>query len=91
MAPTKLTDVNTVYASANNRANYTSLKKTSVKLTEEKTLCAIHKQKGGNSRGKVYKCITLTYQIGCVVTPLTLLALVAAVHVEIANYAAFEI
>ena len=65
-------------------AKYTSLL-APAKLTEENTLCAIPKQKGRNSRGKVYKCITLTYQIGCVVTLLALLALVAAVHVEIAN------
>ena len=77
--------MNTVYASANNRAHYTSLIIIPAKLIEENTLCAIHKQKGGNSRGKVYKCITLTYQISCVVTLLALLALVAAVHVEIAN------
>ena len=65
-------------------ANYASLL-APAKLTEENTLCAIPKQKGRNSRGKVYKCITLTYQISCVVTLLTLLALVAAVYVEIAN------
>ena len=84
LAPAKLTDVDHVYASANNRANYTSLM-TLAKLTEEKTLCAIPKHKGRNSRGKVYKCITLTYHIGCVVTLLILSALVAAVHVEIEN------
>ena len=84
ITPAKPTDVNTVYASANNRANYTSLM-TPAKLTEEKTLCAIPKHKGRNSRGKVYKCITLTYHIGCVVTLLILSALVAAVHVEIEN------
>ena len=58
---------------------------TPAKLTEENILWAIPKQKGRKSRNKVYKCIALTYQIGCVVTLLTLLALVAAVHVEIAN------
>ena len=70
--------------STNNPAIYSSLK-APAKLTDEYTVCAIPKEKGGNSRGKVYGCITLTYQIGCVVTLLTLLALVAAVHVEIAN------
>ena len=70
--------------STNNPAIYSSLK-APAKLTDENTVCAIPKEKGRNSRGKVYGCITLTYQIGCVVTLLTLLALVAAVHVEIAN------